>query len=372
MAKISKILYLVTQSEGGGAQRYIFDLAKNLPQDSYVITVAAGGQGELFTKFDETRVSTVTVRNLVREINPLKDLICYFELKKLFKKEKLDIVHLNSSKAGIIGAIAAKHAGVKKIIYTVHGFVFNESLPVWKKQFYLFSEKFSAIYKNKLICVSDFDKQTGLENKIAKENKFIVIHNGIGHTNFLDKQTARQELNLPQDKIIVGTVANYYPTKGLKYMIDAAKIIISKNSNIIFRLIGTGQLENNLKAQIHSLGLENNIILGQKPNAREYIKAFDIYTMSSVKEGLPYTIIEAMQAGLPIVATKVGGVPEAINEKNGILVESKNSQALAENILKLIENKNLASQLGNQAKIDVENNFSLERMLEQTIGVYES
>ena len=125
MAKISKILYLVTQSEGGGAQRYIFDLAKNLPQNQYIVTVAAGGNGELLTKFDETRVSTVTVKNLVREINPIKDLLAYFELKKLFKQQKPDIVHLNSSKAGTIGAIAAKHAGVKKIIYTVHGFVFN-------------------------------------------------------------------------------------------------------------------------------------------------------------------------------------------------------------------------------------------------------
>lgn len=370
MAKISKILYLVTQSEWGGAQRYIFDLAKNLPQDKYVVTVVAGGQGELLTKFDETRVSTVTVKNLVREINPIKDLLAYLELKKLFKQQKPDIVHLNSSKAGTIGAMAAKHAGVKKIIYTVHGFVFNEPLPAWKKQFYLMAEKISAKYKDKLICVSEFDKKEGIKNKVAKEGKFITIHNGIEKINFIDKQSARSALNLPQDKIIVGTIANYYPTKGLNYLIEAAKIIISKNNNVIFKLIGAGQLESKLKSQIHKLGLENNVVLGEKTNAYKYLEAFDVFTLSSVKEGLPYTIIEAMQAGLPIVTTSVGGIPEMINNKNGILVESKNSQALAENILKLIENKNLANQLGSQAKIDAENKFNLNKMVNETERVY--
>lgn len=370
MAKISKILYLVTQSEWGGAQRYIFDLAKNLPQDKFVVTIAAGGHGPLLTKFDETRVSTVTVDNLVRQISPLKDLLCYFELKKLFKKQKPDIIHLNSSKAGIIGAIAANHAGVQRIIYTVHGFVFNEPMPAWKKKFYLMAEKISAKYKNKLICVSEFDKQAGLENKISKEDKFVVIHNGIEQINFLDRQTARDKLNLPQDKIIVGTVANFYVTKGLNYLIDAAKIVTDKIPNVIFRLVGSGNLENDIKSQIKKLNLDSKFILEKKPEAEKYLKAFDIFVLPSVKEGLPYTIMEAMQAGLPIVATNVGGVPEMINNQSGVLVGPKDPQTLAENIIKLIENKNLATQLGNQAKINAKNNFNLNQMIEQTIQAY--
>ena len=370
MAKISKILYLVTQSEWGGAQRYIFDLAKNLPQDQYIVTVVAGGAGELHTKFDETRVSTVTVKNLVREINPIKDLLAYFELKKLFKQQKPDIVHLNSSKAGTIGAIAAKHAGVKKIIYTVHGFVFNEPLPAWKKQFYLFSEKISEKYKDKLICVSNFDKQTGTKNKIAKENKFITIHNGIEKINFIDKQNARNELNLPQDKIIVGTVANFYATKGLQYFVAAARLVADKLPSVIFRMVGDGELKSEIKLQIKKLDLEDKFILGTKPEAYKYLKAFDIFVLPSAKEGLPYTIIEAMQAGLPIISTNVGGIPEMINTENGILVEPRNPQALAENIIKLIENKNLANHLGNQAKIDAENKFNLNKMIGETEKVY--
>ena len=134
MAKISKILYLITQSEWGGAQRYIFDLATNLPLNRYEISVAAGGNQKLHTKLDEKNIKSYKLKNLVREINPIKDLKAYFEIKRLLKEVKPDILHLNSSKAGIIGAIASKHAGVKKIIYTVHGFVFNEPMPSWKKQ----------------------------------------------------------------------------------------------------------------------------------------------------------------------------------------------------------------------------------------------
>jgi len=371
MPQITKILYLVTKSEIGGAQRYIFDLATNLPPAEFQFMVAAGGDGELFSSLKAKNIMVFKLINLVREINPAKDIKAYFEIKKLIRQIKPDILHLNSSKAGIIGAIAGKHAGVKKIIYTVHGFVFNEPMPRWKKTFYRLAEKFSSRYKDKLICVSEFDRQKGIKNKIAPVRKMTTINNGIGQLKLLDGSTARKQLALPADKIIVGTIANFYPTKGLSYLIKAAGQVC-RNHNVIFIIIGDGEQRQALESEIKKLNLtENFYLVGRKNEVEQYLKAFDIYTCSSVKEGFPYSILGAMQAGQPIVSTNVGGIPEMIeNEKSGLLVEPAEPKQLAASIIKLIENRNLADQLGRQAQIEVNQKFSLEKMVKETKKIY--
>src|SRR3989338_1463671 len=367
-----KILYLITQSEWGGAQRYIFDLANNLKND-YEITVTAGGEDELLKEINEIGVRTFPLKNLVREISPAKDILAYFEIKKLAKLIKPDILHLNSSKAGVLGAFAGKHAGVKKIIYTVHGFSFNEPMAKWKKYLYLLAEKLSAKYKDKIICVSEFDRQTGIKNKIGDQKKLITIHNGVGQIELLDKNQARQLLNLPPDKIVIGTIANFYPTKGLNYLISAANEVIKNYPNILFRLIGFGQLENELRQQIKKLNLENNFFIGKLLAGNRYLLAFDYYVLPSVKEGFPYAILEAMQTGLPIIATNVGGIPEIIKDgQNGLLVNPADPKSITNAIDYLMKNQGAADRLAKQAKIDVVKNFSLEKMLIETKRVYKN
>ena len=378
MAGKIKILYLITQAEAGGAQRYIFDLATNLKNENYEVMVASGTTSDyhdkkswLLTKADEKNIKSYCLKNLVREINPLKDWLAYLEIKKLLKETQPDILHLNSSKAGVLGALAGRRIKIPKIIYTVHGFVFNEPMPSWKKKFYLWAEKFSASAKDKFICVSEFDRQTGIKNKIAPAQNFITIHHGLNQFKLLEKNQARESLKLPKDKIVVGTIANFYPAKGLIYLIQAAKIVTEKFPEIIFRIIGFGQLEKKLRAEIASLNLEKNILLGGKAGAASYLKAFDLFVLSSVKEGFPFAILEAMSAGLPIVATQVGGVPEMIKDGlNGLVVPPAEPPKLAEAIIRLLANKNLAQQLGQQAAIDVKNNFSLEKMVRETEKIY--
>ncbi len=393
MTEKSKILFVVTQSEWGGAQRYIFDLATNLPPENYEIFVAAGVDNDnrenLLTKLDEKNIKSYSLKNLVREINPWQDLKAYFEIKKLIKTIRPDIIHLNSSKAGVIGAIAGRHAKIKKIIYTVHGFVFNEPLPRWKRSVYLWAEKFSAKLKNKIICVSDFDRQTGIANKIAKAEKFFTIHNGIGEINFLSREEARKNLFSGKDYRLqdtrladataqrasyklVGTIANFYPTKNLKSLIQAASIVTKKYPETIFAIIGDGQLRSGLETEINNLKLNNKVVLlGEKPRASSQLLAFDIYVCSSVKEGLPYSIMEAMRAGLPIVSTNVGGIPEMIiDQQSGLLVKSNDSDELAKAIINILENDLLSQKLSQQAKIDATKNFDLDKMITQTQEVY--
>ena len=373
MAKISKILYIVTQSEWGGAGRYVVDLANALPRDQFLVSVAAGGDGFFFSKLSSD-VSTHVIKHMVREINPLEDLLCFFELVRFFKKERPDIVHLNSSKAGVLGTFAAQIAGVKKIIYTAHGFVFNEPLPTWKKTFYRLSERISGMPKDMIICVSDFDRQTALELHIAPITKLITIHNGITHYPLASRETARIRLGILEKATIIGTVANLYPTKGLPYLLEAAAIL-NKKLDIQLVIIGRGNEETSLRQKISTLAIYSNVTIVTNIPAGEaaaLIPAFDVFVLPSIKEGLPYTIIEAMAAEVPIVATRVGGVPELIeHNKNGLLVEPKNPEALAFAINQLLRDRALCKQftLASHSKAGIE--FSLQQMVQKTIAVYQ-
>jgi len=391
---MKKILYLVTQSEYGGAQTYISSLALNLDRTKYDVFVGVGEFKKLpwLEKLHAEGIKICPLHHVVRELNPLHDFLCAFELFSLFLAVKPDIVHLNSSKIGSTGAVMAwlykKITGRKiKIIYTVHGFVFNEPLPKWRQKFYLWSERISGYFKDKLICVSEHDKIIGLNKKIARHDKFVTIHNGIDLENlkFIPHAEARQDLvmscGLPAlpvgrqvtgYRFIVGTIANLYATKGIEYLIRAAKIIVEKEKNVIFVVVGEGKEREKLEKEIKKLSLEDKFFLvGNVENAAKYLKAFDIFTLSSVKEGFPYTLIEALAAEIPIVSTRVGGIVEIVEpEVNGLIVEAKKPRELAGAIQNLLEDENLRAEFGRN-NLEKSKKFDLQKMLEKTVTIYE-
>ncbi len=379
MKDISKktILYLITQSELGGASTYVFDLNKKLKNDFNIIVGFGeqGEKGELAKKLKDEKIEYYIIPHLKRSISPINDLIALFEIKKLIKKIRPDTIHLNSSKISILGSLAAKlivKSQKSKVVYTAHGWVFNEPLPVWKKSFYEIAERLTAKFKDKIICVSEFDRQTALKKKIAPEKKLITIHNGIQKINFLNKEEARKKLNLDTSKFTIGTIGNFYKTKGYEYLVEAITLLNNQGLDFQVAIIGkAGPEKEAIKSLIKQCGLQNKITIFSLDTAAEYLKAFDIYVCSSVKEGLSYTIIEAMQAGLPIIATKVGGNPELIkNNENGLIIESKNPNQIAEAIIKLINNVNLSEKLGNKSKEIAEAEFTLEKMIEKTRKIY--
>lgn len=385
-----KILYLITQSELGGAQRYILDLTKAL-QEEYKIIVAFGEQGhegELAKQLKATNAIYYHIPHLKRAISPLNDLKALWEIIKLIRRLKPDIVHLNSSKISILGSIAVRiirgysfiNSWPIRVVYTVHGWVFNEPLPPRKKKFYLRAEKFTARFKHKLICVSEFDYQLALKEKIAPPEKLTTIRNGIKPINFLSSNDAKYKFDqivnrqskIDNRKSTILSIGNLYPTKGYEYLVRAVKILVDNNYQIQAFIIGAGPEEQELKNIIGQLGLKNNVILaGRIDNAAQLLKAGQIYVCSSVKEGLSYTIIEAMQAGLPIVAASVGGNPELItDQEQGMLMPAQNPEALANAIVKLIDDPNLAQRLGQAAQQKAFSDFSLARMIIKTKSVY--
>jgi glycosyltransferase involved in cell wall biosynthesis len=391
------ILYLVTQAELGGAQRYILDLAKNL-NNEFNIIVSSGeffANSEFSKQLEQAGIKFSIIPHLKRSISPINDFLAIYEIIKLIKKIKPDVVHLNSSKISILGSLAIFLNKLnpkskilnQKLFYTVHGWVFNEPLSHWQKLFYKYAEKITARWKDKIICVSEADRLMAIKEKIAPASKLITIHNGIALIDFLSKEEAKErlitnyELRPPEAGPLraeitnygIVSIGNFYKTKGFEYLIKAIHILVTRYTlNITCTIIGDGDERENLEKFIKELKLENNFwLLGKINDAAEILNAFDIYVCSSVKEGLPYSIIEAMQAGLPIVATDVGGNSELIkNQTDGILVPAKDPEKLAEEIYNLINNPNIRENLGKITREKALANFTLEKMIEETKKLY--
>ena len=405
---MAKILYIITQSELGGAQMNVFDLATGL-KNKHEILVASGssfakaskdkpeGNGWLFEALKEKNIPSVQLNHLKRAINPYVDFLGLLEIIKLLKKEQPDILHLHSSKAGILGSLAACFYSKNrklKVFYTVHGAVFTAAFSPLAQKTFLWLEKFTAYFKDRIICVSQNDKNLWLKYNAAPEKKLVVIHNGIDleKIEFLEKSKARQELSkfldvrrpeiqMPQylgrltspETKIIGTIANFYPEKGLPYLIKAVKIIYKNNlaPNTIFVIIGEGRERGMLEEMIRERNLEDKFLLiGSLKEAVKYLRAFDIFVLPSIKEGFPYTIPEAMAAGLPIVASLVGGVGEIIkNGENSLLILSKNPKILAESLAEVLNNSELAARFSKN-NLEKVKEFSVEKMIEKTERIY--
>lgn len=391
--EVKRILYVITQAEWGGAQTYVFDLSRSFLEKGIEVGVVAGTEkSDLFNRLAALESDKLTLfreKHLIRAINPYHDFLAFMRLIFIIWKFKPNVVHLNSSKAGILGTMAAKLCR-RKVIYTAHGFVFNENLSILIYLAYLWAEKISSLFRDKIIAVSYYDFRSAIEKKVIKPEKLKVIHNGVDVKiceKFLSKVNARGKLRdwahsiglspeildilaSPETKI-VGTIANFYENKGLKYLIESAGLLIEDMPSCIFILIGTGELENKLKKIIKDKRMEKKfLILGKILEASQYLKAFDIFCLPSIKEGLSYTLIEALMAGLPILTTDVGGNPEIVHDgENGFIIKPKDIRALSKKMKLLLQNDEMRNRMG-ECSLHFAVNYKLERMAAETMEVY--
>jgi glycosyltransferase involved in cell wall biosynthesis len=376
-----KILYVVTKSNKGGAQKYVFDLATALPAGRFDVAVAAGGNGSLMDKLRDAGIRVIPIESMVRDISIVSDVMSFFQLLSLYKKERPDIVHVNSSKAGGLGAFAARLRGVPCVVFTCHGWAFNEerSLPsLWTIRFLSW---LTVMFAHRTIAVSTRDLVDGEHLPFARR-RLSLVHNGIRPPQFKTRELARAALStvgkmsgieVPKDSLLFGAIGELHKNKGYEYMIRAFAIA-RKSRNFPYRLIimGDGEERDRLKALVKELDLETDIaLLGYVENASTFLPAFDAFALTSIKEGLPYVVIEAGYAGLPVVATNVGGVKEMIEDmKTGILVQTRKPDDIAQGLLLLAKDPERALAYGQALKEKVSSEFSIERMVEGTVAVY--
>jgi len=390
MAKKS-ILYIITKSVWGGATKYVYDLATHLPSE-FEVAVAAGGQGKFAQEIKKANLPYFEIKNFQRTINPFKDLLAGFEILSLLFKLKPDIIHVNSSKAGGIVGKAIWYYKLfsrrkARLIFTVHGWAFNEDRPQWQISLIKFFSRLTALFCDKIICVSEHDCQIALKNKIAPADKLVAVHNGIDvkAISFLSREEAQKKLLGHTSPLVIGTIAEWTKNKGLFYLLEAfrdsplgtvlQRRTVPKGLSLSVALVIIGSGENPDKEKMYQFIEKNNLknihLIEWIDNAAVYLRAFDIFILPSIKEGLPYTIIEAVAAGVPIITTNVGGIPEMIDDNvSGILIQPKNSHQLAEKITYLINNPEKAQDMAQKARQKTEQEFSLEKMIEKTKNLY--
>jgi len=373
-----RVLHIITNLPIGGAQDNTLITVERLNRSRYDVSLIAANDGEWVTRAKQIKnLQLIFVDALTRPIHIFNDMIAFYKIYQIIKKNKYDIVHTHSSKPGFLGRIAAVLAGVPIIIHTIHGFPFNDFMHPVVRWFFIFIERFLSYLSDKLITVSRLNLQHALKLKLATSQKLINIYSGIDFSKFnkkIDVTKKRHDLNIPNNTKVVGLIGRLSYQKGPEYFIQAAQLILQKEDNVLFLLIGDGKLREKCVKLAARLGISSQIkILGFRDDIPELLQVLDIYVLSSRWEGLGRSLTEALYLAKPTVATSVDGVPELVqNKKTGILVPPANPQALAEGVLYLLNDLDKGKKMAHNAKKLVEENFSADKMVSEIDELYQT
>lgn len=370
-----KVCYIITKGLWGGAQKYVYLLSTELPKDKYDVFVITGEGEVLKEKLEEKGIRTYVLKNLKRNMSVVSEIQSFFALLKIIWKEKPDVLHLNSPKAGGIGSVIGRLLFRKKIIFTAHGWTFNEERPLYQNVLILLFSWITILLCHKTIVIAPREEEQAKEMPLINDKKIILIRNGVENIKFKDRETAKKTLLKKIDRdndgnvLWIGTIAELHKNKGLEYAITAVSRI---QTPFKYFIIGEGEERKNLQKLIERLGLENKVFLvGFMDKASDYLKAFDIFMLTSIKEGLPYVVLEAGLAELPIIASSVGGIPDIIeNGISGILTTSTRTGEIVRALEYMIEKPEQRKNFGLRLEEKIRKDFSVDKMVEKTLALY--
>ena len=352
----TKVFHIITKLELGGAQKVTLMTLGLLPQDRYEPGLVSAPQGLLREKAESIPgVRCLWISSLVREVRPIKDFTSFVQLWRLFRRERPDIVHTHSSKAGILGRWAAWLAGVPIVFHTAHGFGFNAYQQAAVRRFCIWLERWTRRITTRLVAVSEANVRTARENCILKSDNWVLCRDAISVADFLKPDLRRGKLaswGIPENKVIVGMVACFKPQKCPGDFIAVAARVLESSETVHFVMAGDGELRAEVEATIEKHGIGDHItLLGWQDDMPEVYRNIDIVVLTSLWEGLPCVFSEAMATGLPVVATDVDGAREAIiHGETGYLHERHDIAGLARSVALLAEDRELRESMGAAGK----------------------
>lgn len=374
-----KVLYLITKSNFGGAQKQVYELACEAKQRNYEVVVACGGTGtksaetgRLATLLKEAHITVLQIKHFMRDISLSDEILAFFEVIKILRKEKPDILHVTSSKAGGIGALAGRLTGCKRIIFTSHGLTMDENWrPRWQIILISFFTWLTILLSHHTIMIST-ETYDRVRRMPLLSKKVSLIFNGISPITFLDKTKSQTKL-LPnvspaENLVVIGGSGELHPNKNWSSII---KLMPSFPRNVHLLIISEGEERVALESLVKELGVDGRVHLpGYVNDAPQYYTAFDVFVLPSKKEGLPYVILEAGLAHLPVVTSDLPGMHDIITDGvNGYLVQT-DSDRLRESIQSLIGDVKLRQKLSTALYGTVHSKFSIERMFTETFATY--
>jgi len=362
-----KILYVITAAEWGGAPLHVLQLMEYMVKKGHEVGLVAAPEPRLMEGARALGAKIFPNPHFVRPIRPWKD----FRAFRAIRQFKPDLVSAHSTKAGFAARFSCAVLRVP-VIFTAHGWAFTEGKNPLARYLLALGERLAAKVTKKIICVSEHDKELSLRFRVAPEQKLIVIHNGMEPTLYLnaDGSKVRFELGLKEDEILITMVARFVPQKDHDTLLQALSLLPGRKFKAA--LVGGGERETFFRKKAGELGFRDNVIfLGERRDVPQILAASDIFVLSSNWEGLPRSIIEAMMAGLPVVATRVGGVPELVEDGvTGFLIPPRDPDALAEALQRLIADPELRRRMGQAGREKALKEFTLDRMLRETKRVY--
>jgi glycosyltransferase involved in cell wall biosynthesis len=360
-----KIVYIVTRADPiGGAQVHVRDLASALLSRGHEPIVVTSGSGAYTEGLRAAGVQTIVLDSLSAPINPLRDLRALQEIRALLKKLQPDLVSTHSSKAGILGRVAARTLGIP-VIFTAHGWAFTPGVPSREAAIYTCIERLAAPLASKIITVSEFDRQLALARGVASSPAVVTIHNGMPDVaSELRADPSRSPARLAM-------VARFEPQKDHATLFHALAGLVNEPWQL--DLIGDGALLPEAKELSRRLGLADRIqFLGQRMDVDELLAKAQVALLITNWEGFPRSILEAMRAGLPVVASAVGGIAESVRDsETGFTVPRGDVQALGARLKQLLADPALRTRLGRTGRQRYEQQFRLSHTVERTLAVYD-
>lgn len=375
-----RVLHLITRLIVGGAQENTIASVERVNPDAYDsqlwIGPQTGSEGSLLADARSRGIVVRVLPNLVREINPRRDVLVLVQLVRMLRRERFDIVHTHSSKAGILGRIAARIAGVPHIVHTVHGWGFHDRMNPLLKNTYAALERMLQPWTRPLVSVSNKTTSVGLDEGIGRPDAYRLIRSGIPLTRFFpDNERGaeiRGRLGLEPDDIVIGSVGRLSPQKNPHDFVRVAELLSTGRERLKFVYVGDGPMRTQIEQTLASKGLSDRVLLlGIRDDVPDLLRAMDVFILTSLWEGLPRVVLQSLATGVPVVAYDTAGIEEAVLEgKNGHLVAPGDVEGMLERLAPIVDDPDIRRRLSAAASDEFDASFAEDAMIRDLEDLY--
>jgi len=366
-----RILHVITRLIHGGAQRNTMMCAAEQARRGHEVTLVtgpeAGPEGSLLEEAAQDPYRLIVLPDLVRDPSPAHDLRALVGLWKLMGEQRFEVIHTHTSKAGILGRWAAALRRVPAVVHTPHGHVFHGYFSSWKTRAFREVERLTARTTDRIVALTEGDLRDHLQEGIAPAERFVIIPSGVS----LERYRRKPENSERRQGLTMGFVARLVEVKGVLDLLEAAALVVARFPRARLVLVGDGPLREAVLERIETLGLNPHVeLLGRLEDPAPALQGFDLFVLPSHNEGMGRAVVEAMAAGLPVVATCVGGLPDVVVDgETGLLVPPRDPGALAEALMRLLEDPGLRTRMGQAGQARAEE-FSDQVMFERLETLY--
>jgi glycosyltransferase involved in cell wall biosynthesis len=372
-----RILHIHTLPIVSGSGINTFLSMQGMDKTLYEVDLACAPGGRLISLVEENHMEVRTFKNMVQPFRPFKDTLALLDLTAFLRKNPYHIVHTHNSKAGFLGRLAAKLAGVPVIVHTVHGFAFHDQEPLWRQMLFRNLERLASRWSDRMIFISQPLIDWALKDHIVGEDKIAKIYSGIQLDKFHpvkseEKDRIRSKWALKKEEAVVGIVSKLWEGKGHTVLIEAFKLLKEKIKDAKLVIVGEGYLYDELFRRVGNNGLRESVLFtGFQMDVSEIIATFDVAVLPSFFEGMGRVILEAMAMEKPVVASRVGGIPDLIDQGiNGLLVRPGDARELADTLERVLSDNGLAKRLGREGRKRIKDQFSADVMVRSIEELY--